>query len=277
MDPMFPGTALGNRFWNVLIAEGLAFPAIKCRQDINDMTIHVQRKHVIAGLPAFEIRRFFRHVKGWHQDAFGKKWMMEYLNLSASQAEQSIRDLIQEGYIAPVGEVEGEPTFQLTDLGSSLVRASGARRVARRTAEKALRDFVARVKEVNDNPKFLYEVTDVVVFGSYLKDVCELGDVDIAVRLKSRIPDNEQRIAREREHARRSGRSFSRFIDELTWAHDEVMLALKARKRTISIQPWHSFVGMQKHQGFQFKVVLGDAKKIAEELKDAEASSKANA
>jgi predicted nucleotidyltransferase len=241
------------------------------------MTIHVQRRHTIAGLPAFEVRRFFRHVKGWHHDAFGKKWIMEYLKLSAAQAEQSIQGLIQEGYIAPSGEVEGEPTFQFTDLGSSLVRASGARRVARSTADKALHDFVSRVKAVNDNPKFLYEVTDAVVFGSYLKNVGDLGDVDIAVRLKSRITDNEQRVAREREHARRSGRSFSRFIDELTWAHDEVMLALKARKRTISIQPWYSFVGMEKELGFQYKVIIGDADKIAQELRDAEAKSKADA
>jgi len=241
------------------------------------MTIQLQRKHTIAGLPAFEIRRFFRHVKGWHQDAFGKKWIKEYLNLSAPQAAQAIRTLIQEGYIAPAGDVEGEPTFQFTDLGSSLVRASGARRVARRTADKALQEFLARVKEVNADPKFLYEVTDVVVFGSYLKDRDDLGDVDIAVRLKARITDNEQRVSREREHARRSGRSFSRFIDELTWAQDEVMLALKARKRTISIQPWYSFVGMEKEQDFRYKVIVGDADKIAEELKDAAAKSKAKA
>jgi predicted nucleotidyltransferase len=134
---------------------------------------------------------------------------------------------------------------------------------------------------VNANPEFLYEVTDVVVFGSYLKDRDDLGDVDIAVRLKARITDNEQRVSREREHARRSGRSFTRFIDELTWAQDEVMLALKARKRTVSIQPWYSFVGMGKEQDFRYKVIVGDADKIAEELaeelRNAAAKSKAKA
>ncbi len=235
------------------------------------MTIHVQRKHTIAGLPAFEIRRFFRHVKGWHKDSFSREWMMEYLNLGAAQAEQTIRSLIQEGgYIEANPESDGDSVFRFTDRGSSLVRASGARRVTRRAADKALQDFLARVNEVNNNRKLLYDITDVVVFGSYLAGVRDLGDVDIAVRLRSRITDNERRVARELEYARNSGRSFSRFIDELTWAQDEVILALKARKRTISIQSWHSFVNMEKKPDFRYEVIMGDADSIARDLEDAE-------
>jgi hypothetical protein len=89
------------------------------------------------------------------------------------------------------------------------------------------------------------------------------------VRLKSRIADNEQRVAKELEHARSSGRAFSRFIDRLTWAQDDVMLALKARKRTISIQPWYSFVGMEKNKDFRYEVLLGDPDSIRAELERA--------
>ncbi len=113
----------------------------------------------------------------------------------------------------------------------------------------------------------MYTVNAVVVFGSYLKNVGELGDLDLAVQLKSRIADAEQRVTKELEHAGSSGRSFSRFIDQLTWAHDEVMLALKARKRTISVQPWSSFIGMEKDTDFRYRVLLGDAESIRAELK----------
>jgi len=82
------------------------------------MTLHVQRQHMIAGLPAFEIRRFFRHVKGWHNDGFGQKWMMEYLNLSDSRAPQVIRSLIREGYVVWNGKVDGKIIFEFTDRGS---------------------------------------------------------------------------------------------------------------------------------------------------------------
>src|SRR5258708_31554587 len=38
---------------------------------------------------------------------------------------------------------------------------------------KALQEFVARVKAVNENPSFLYSVTSAVVFGSYLRNRSE--------------------------------------------------------------------------------------------------------
>jgi predicted transcriptional regulator/predicted nucleotidyltransferase len=230
------------------------------------MTVQIRSQQTIAGLPAMEVRRFFRHVKGWHANAFDKKWMMKYLNLRERKATQVIRSLIREGYVVRNGKSDDETTFEFTDLGSSLVRASGARRITRTTAAEALQAFMARVKAVNENPRFLYTVTAVVVFGSYLKNVGELGDLDLAVQLKSRIADAEQRVTKELEHARSSARSFSRFIDELTWAHDEVLLALKARKRTISVQPWSSFVGMEKDADFKYKVLLGDAESIRAEL-----------
>ena len=239
------------------------------------MTVQIRPDEIIAGLSGLEIRRFFRHVKGWHNDSFGAEWMKEYLKLSDSKAAAVIRSLISEGYVVRNGKVDGETMFKFTDLGCALVRASGASRIARETAEKAVRDFMLRVKAVNDSPSFLYEVSDVVVFGSYLTDASDLGDVDIAVRLRSRITDSEQRVAREIEHAHKSGRSFARFIDELSWAQDEVMLALKARRRAVSIQPWYSFVGMEKKDDFRYKVIMGDADTIAEDLQDREGRRKA--
>jgi predicted nucleotidyltransferase len=231
------------------------------------MTVRIQREDIIGGLPAFEIRRFFRHVKGWHSRDFTKNWMMEGLGLSDRKATQVIRSLIVEGYVVRSGKRDGEAAYEFTERGSSLVRASGAKRIARSTAEGALQAFMARVKKINEDPSFFYTVTSVAVFGSYLRDVGELGDLDLAVRLKSRIADNDQRVTRELEHACSSGRTFSRFIDQLTWAQDEVMLALKARKRTISIQPWYSFVGMVKDNNFRYEVLLGDPESIREELK----------
>ena len=183
------------------------------------MTVQIRHQQTIAGLPAFEVRSFFRHVNGWHANAFGKKWMMKYLNLREREATQVIRSLVREGYVVRNGKRDDENVFEFTDLGSSLVRASGAKRITRTTAAEALQAFMVRVKAVNENSRFLYTVNAVVVFGSYLKNVGELGDLDLAVQLKSRIADAEQRVTKELEHACSSSRSFSRFIDQLTWAH----------------------------------------------------------
>ena len=133
---------------------------------------------------------------------------MEYLVLSDWKATQVIRSLIREGYVQRNGKRGVEAVFGLTARGSSLVRASGARRVGRKTAEEALHAFMVRVQNVNENPNLFYTVTAVVVFGSYLKNVGNLGDLDLAVRLESRIRDSDQRVIRELEYARSSAVRF---------------------------------------------------------------------
>ena len=43
-------------------------------------------------------------------------------------------------------------------------------------------------------------------------------------------------------------------------------MALKSRKRSISIQSWRSFLEMEKAKNFRYKVLLGDANEIRREL-----------
>ena len=78
------------------------------------MTVQIRPDEIIAGLSGLEIRRFFRHVKGWHNDSFGAEWMKEYLKLSDSKAAAVIRSLIREGYVVRNGKVGGETVFKFT-------------------------------------------------------------------------------------------------------------------------------------------------------------------
>ena len=41
---------------------------------------------------------------------------------------------------------------------------------------------------------------------------------------------------------------------------------LKSRRRSISIQPWFSFVEMEKAENFRHEVLLGDANEVRLEL-----------
>jgi hypothetical protein len=74
------------------------------------MTVQIRSRQTIAGLPAF-VRRFCRHVKAWHANAFGKKWMMRYLKLYDRKATQVIRSLIREGYVVRSGKRDDETAF----------------------------------------------------------------------------------------------------------------------------------------------------------------------
>jgi len=101
------------------------------------------------------------------------------------------------------------------------------------------------------------------VSGSYLNRGEWSGDVDVAIEVASRIEDPNQRPEAHLRYARESGRQFANFTEELYWAEAEIYQVLKARRRTICIQPWRSFIGMKKRMDFQYKVLLGDVDKIA--------------
>ena len=72
------------------------------------------------------------------------------------------------------------------------------------------------------------------------------------------------------EAARTRGRSFSSFIEELDWPRREVLLHLKARTRGLSLHEIYDFLGMAKDANFAYKVLAGDANRIAERLAERE-------
>ena len=59
-------------------------------------------------------------------------------------------------------------------------------RINRAKAEKLLADFLRSVEEVNAHPDLLHWVTEVRVFGSYLTNGDDLGDVEIAIKKERR-------------------------------------------------------------------------------------------
>jgi predicted nucleotidyltransferase len=146
------------------------------------------------------------------------------------------------------------------------MRASAARQIRRTTAELELADFMDRVPLINKDSAYLYSITKVVLFGSALRSDERLGDVDVAIDLESRIPLKGNWVELFRQHAWSSGHTFRTFDEEIDWPPREVILALKARKRSISIHSWFAFIEMEKPPSFEYKVLLGNTSQIRGEL-----------
>lgn len=75
-------------------------------------------------------------------------------------------------------------------------------------------------------------------FGSFLTDVPRLGDVDVAVQLDTKLPNDGHRVERYRAHCRQAaldGRRFPSYRDRLGWPEREVLLHLKSRSRGLSL------------------------------------------
>jgi predicted nucleotidyltransferase len=111
--------------------------------------------------------------------------------------------------------------------------------VKRATADRALRDFLGRVAEVNRKPFYLGKVVAVVLFGSMLKpEVDLLSDVDVAVEIVPKEADAERARAKNERRARdleRLGYHFRGFLDRQVCWHREVFQHLKGRSRVISL------------------------------------------
>ena len=95
--------------------------------------------------------------------------------------------------------------------------------------------FLERVAIVNARPELLERVCEVRVFGSYLEERDDLGDVDIAVRAERKGRSGKDRVRESLRRADESGRTSSSYLDRLSYGHSEDMRLLKARSRYLSL------------------------------------------
>jgi len=227
------------------------------------MTFDLKTMQPLAGESPLTIRSILRRSVG----AFRQDWLTDKFGYNPQKAHAVATAMLDAGLVERDSERETRndsrmPWFNVTEQGWSIARASAARRISRQSAEIALNALMKRVQLANANSQYLYSVTSVVVFGSYLEACESLGDVDVTVELQPRIPISEESnwIEIFRLHAWDSGRSFSTLEDEIDWPRREVLLFLKSRKRSIHLQSWFSFVEMKDVPGFRFEFLLGGRK-----------------
>ena len=228
------------------------------------MTLQISSADTISRIPIKKVRGFFRHLVSWHEHSFELARMQQQLSLDTESALALATELQTQGYVNP----PERGVYSFTDKGEHLVRASAAGRVRRQTAEKALIGLLARVEQYNSDPNRLLTVEAVVVFGSFLNGNDELGDLDLAIKHRHRNPTDPDPAATALAYAEHSGRHFSNIVEWISWPETELRQFLKARKRTIAIQDWHTFLRMTASgpDHFQYRVVFGSAEDVAAEV-----------
>lgn len=124
-----------------------------------------------------------------------------------------------------------------------------------------------RVAVANQSDAFLTRITEVVVYGSFLRDTETLGDLDLACRLQPTVVGpNTHKVYKE--HFRKSGRTYSRLGCEYAWAFEEVRLFLKNRRRTISLHDIQDFSRHGKGRQILLSSAARDPEKIARDLRE---------
>lgn len=262
------------------------------------MTMRITKHQTIGGLSVIDVRNILRK----YREFFSEEWLEEavakllfrrkfghgyfYRNPETArafgrEALPLIQDLVAQGLI----ELDQEQTereslatshsplttaakwYKLTERGHELTRATAAKPVHRKSGEEAMHGLLERVRIVNQEDRFLFRVTAVVLYGSYLRGAERLADVDVAIEVERKIEDFEKHHEACWKLLEDRGRACRRTGYELEFPRLEVFVFLKHGKRTLSLHPLHDFLHMKKRDNFSYEVLFGDKDAIAQKLR----------
>lgn len=199
--------------------------------------MRIRSTDTLLGFPILELRRLMRRLGA--RDVLDVETVRRILSISRPAAKRLVTALDRAGYVETAeSPVPGSPCWRLTAQGGALAMASAASPIRRATADRALAALLDRIDAVNADKGLRYRVAEAVVFGSYLGDEPTLGDVDVGIRLESRLPPDADIRAHRKGRvalAKKSGRVFRSWFDMVLWPEREVWLRLKARSRALSI------------------------------------------
>lgn len=197
--------------------------------------MRISRKQKINNTPILKVRDFFKSLQRYRTDTFTLDKVCNYFEINDIEANSLLSELTVQGFI----EKSSPDCYKTTLKGEALRIARCVSPIKRDKADKIVKDFMQRVEEINNNDYYLYRVSKILLFGSYInKDAVDFGDIDIAFELERKIKNKEvfEKLNREFfEKAEEGGKRFSSYIEKLFYSETVVILKLKNRNRYISL------------------------------------------
>jgi predicted nucleotidyltransferase len=174
----------------------------------------------------------------------------ERFDCDLAKAEQIEKALIDAGFIEDdPNEPKPGNWYVVSALGRQLSNAKFVRRITRPEADTLVAGLLDRVKLVNERDELTHRVTEVRVFGSYLGDKADLGDVDLAVQF---TPRRATRVEEAKLRAAQSGKTMGNYLQMITYGRHEVRQILKNRSPYLSIHEY----GEPEELGVPFQVLF---------------------
>jgi predicted nucleotidyltransferase len=192
--------------------------------------MHIDRKDMIAGLPALDVRRLLRrHFDyGWFTESAART-----LGVSRDRADEILLRLEREGFIRRRKSHSSETVWEVELKGRRLAKAGAGPKYLRATAERHLKAFEQRVLELRERDDLLHRVSRVILFGSFLDETLDrVSDVDLALELQFKEQNTKKAFALSQIYAQKAlerGRTFRTYVDQLFAAKTDALSFLKAR------------------------------------------------
>jgi DNA-binding transcriptional MocR family regulator len=141
----------------------------------------ISRATPLTSIPADAALSFLKDTKG--ATTWSVRDLVDTLNLSRRDAEQAIALLAAQGYVQPASAT----TEWITTPSGESVSGAKPPRYSRESVEHGIESLKERIKQVNQDSKAAFRVTDAVAFGDFLlKDRTRVQPADVGIGLKPR-------------------------------------------------------------------------------------------
>jgi hypothetical protein len=197
----------------------------------------------IVGHRQIDVRNFLRELEG-HGHAEAARRQLR----GAAKLEELLSALREDGLIhwgtdGSHGRYD-EPRWVLTDLGQRFCVAKAIKPLQRSKADRIVFDMLDRVHKAIDDDGQLYEAERLFLFGSYIQDTLDCGDIDVCFdpRPKAKFnggkttwPTSKEFDRHHRALIAHDGYRPRNMIEQLFYAQYKLRRAVKGRVAAISM------------------------------------------
>lgn len=209
----------------------------------------VPRTTRILGRPLSEVRRVLRLDAG---EGFDVEAARQRIAGDDHAVRRFLADLVTDEWL-----IQDRPDHWIATPRAKELQFESRGRLTRAKADGLVGELLARVRAVNDDPKYAFKVNCVVLFGSYLSSRNRIGDVDAAIALRPRLQRKEAQQALEKEARSRGPRSRN-IVDHLSKPQREVRQALKAKSSWLDIRDISELQDVIQERGrIPYEVIFG--------------------
>jgi hypothetical protein len=209
-----------------------------------NLFMRINPKEKLFSQPILKVREVVRQAMAERLRRPRKSMLFEEVSVILAKttdvAKAVIEQLIKEEYLV-LNKVKYGSTFQYelseTEKGRRFGVATADPLITREKANQLLKELIERAIAINANEAYVCYIERLSVFGSYLSDKRLLGDLDVFFKITRKCEGDEYKKKRDQriKLAFRLGRVFPNFIEQLYWPEREVLLALKTRKKGLSL------------------------------------------
>jgi len=169
--------------------------------------------------------------------------------------------LIRQGFIRKVRESNDGICYTVTDLGFQIARANLLKRISREQIDELFKEVNCRITEVEQDDRFLYGFEFLAVFGSFLRQQPDYGDINFAalMHIKPKFKDWSTG-ERSKHHLRYFSADFR---DETPWilGRERAVQHVRGRRQRIELMHITDFVELLKtNPALEYRVLIDHLK-----------------